>query len=132
MKKNKKERPKSGLKTIYKPYQSGNETFSDAVQKYYADTNAVIEIDGKTYYHALQIMIIYGNGRSLVVALENKMHLKVGDVLIDDLKNQYTVSGFAMFRFSDGKLPDWYRNFSFVTLKGNYENVGKYFSLLKD
>ena len=119
---------KLSFQFLYNPYSTG--TDDNTVQlfhRYMNDKNAVIEIDEKTYYRALQIFILNTNKKMLIAFLDNKLNLKINDSVIDDSNNIFIVKGFAMIRFTCD-IPDWYTKASFVELSGEYESIGHYFT----
>lgn len=119
---------KLDFKMIYSPYsQNADEDISMLFDRYCKDKNAVIGIDDKTYYRAIQIFSMTIRKQELIALLDNSMKLSVGDTIIDDNCNEYAVKGFAMIRFRCD-VPDWYTKVSFVELSGRYENIGHYFA----
>ncbi|MDE6592795.1 MAG: hypothetical protein K2K57_07025 [Oscillospiraceae bacterium] len=124
MKKNKTKKKKT-VEILYDPYRlDEREDFSVVLQRYIDSSDKTININGVVYYQALQIINMYNR---LIAALDNLMKLKLNDIVIDELGNEYIVKEFAMFRLLCD-IPEWYRYISFVNLKGNSENMGKYFT----
>lgn len=123
-----KSSPKLSFQLLYDPYSTG--TDDNTVQLFHCymnDKNAVIEINEKTYYRALQILILNTNKKKLIAILDNKLNLKINDSVIDDNNNIFIVKGFAMIRFTCD-IPEWYTKASFVELSGEYESIGHYFT----
>lgn len=57
MKNNSKKSNKLSFEYIYNPYQlEKNVDFSSIFQRYLNDNNSIIDINGVTFYHALQII----------------------------------------------------------------------------
>lgn len=125
----KKSDARLSFQLLYNPYENdSDDTTSQLFQRYLNDENAVVEIDNKTYYRALQIFILNISGKSdLIALLDNRLNLKTNDEIIDDNDNIFTVKGFAMFRFTCD-IPDWYMKVSFVELFGDYKNIGHFFT----
>ena len=119
---------KLSFQLLYDPYSTG--TDDNTVQLFHCymnDKNAVIEINEKTYYRALQIFILNTKKKMLIAFLDNKLNLKINDSVIDDNNNIFIVKSFAMIRFTCD-IPDWYTKASFVELSGEYESIGHYFT----
>lgn len=119
---------KSDFKMIYSPYsRNTDEDISVLFDEYSKDKNAVVSIENKTYYRAIQIFSLIIRKEKLIALLDINMKLSVGDIVIDDNDNEYVVKGFAMLSFRCD-IPDWYTKASFIELSDRYENIGHYFS----
>lgn len=119
---------KLDFKMIYSPYsQNNDEDISVLYDEYRKDKNAVVSIEDKTYYRAIQIFSITIRKEKLIALLDINIKLSVGDTVIDDNDNEYVVKGFAMLSFRCD-IPDWYTKASFIELSGRYENIGHYFA----
>lgn len=119
---------KLDFKMIYSPYsQNNDEDISVLYDEYRKDKNAVVSIEDKTYYRAIQIFSITIRKEKLIALLDISMKLRVGDTIIDDNGNEYAVKGFAMLSFRCA-VPDWYTKTAFVELSGGQENIGHYFA----
>lgn len=119
---------KLDFKMIYSPYsQNDDEDISVLYDEYRKDKNAVVSIEDKTYYRAIQIFSITIRKEKLIALLDISMKLRVGDTIIDDNGNEYAVKGFAMLSFRCA-VPDWYTKTAFVELSGGHENIGHYFA----
>lgn len=119
---------KLDFKMIYSPYsQNNDEDISVLYDEYRKDKNAVVSIEDKTYYRAIQIFSITIRKEKLIALLDISMKLRVGDTIIDDNGNEYAVKGFAMLSFRCD-VPDWYTKTAFVELSGGHENIGHYFA----
>lgn len=119
---------KLDFKMIYSPYsQNNDEDISVLYDEYRKDKNAVVSIEDKTYYRAIQIFSITIRKEKLIALLDISMKLRVGDTIIDDNGNEYAVKGFAMLSFRCA-VPDWYTKTAFVELSGGHENIGRYFA----
>ena len=119
---------KSDFKMIYSPYSRNTvEDISVLFDEYSKDKNAVVSIENKTYYRAIQIFSLIIRKEKLIALLDINMKLSVGDIVIDDNDNEYVVKGFAMLSFRCD-IPDWYTKASFIELSDRYENIGHYFS----
>ncbi len=118
---------KSDFKMIYSPYsRNTDEDISVLFDEYSKDKNAVVSIENKTYYRAIQIFSLIIRKEKLIALLDINMKLSVGDIVIDDNDNEYVVKSFAMLSFRCD-IPDWYTKASFIELSGRYENIGHYF-----
>lgn len=119
---------KLDFKMIYSPYsRNTDEDISVLFDKYSKDKNAVVSIENKTYYRAIQIFLLTIRKEKLIALLDINIKLSVGDTVIDDNDNEYVVKGFAMLSFRCD-IPDWYTKASFIELSGRYENIGHYFA----
>ena len=119
---------KLDFKMIYSPYsQNNDEDISVLYDEYRKDKNAVVSIEDKTYYRAIQIFSITIRKEKLIALLDISMKLRVGDTIIDDNGNEYAVKGFAMLSFRCA-VPDWYTKTAFVELSGGHCNFGHYFA----
>lgn len=119
---------KLSFQLLYDPYSTGtNDNTVQLFHCYMNDKNAVIEINEKTYYRALQILILNTNKKMLIAFLDNKLNLKINDSVVDNNNNIFIVKDFAMIRFTCD-IPDWYTKASFVELSGEYESIGHYFT----
>ena len=119
---------KLDFKMIYSPYsQNNDEDISVLYDEYRKDKNAVVSIEDKTYYRAIQIFSITIRKEKLIALLDISMKLRVGDTIIDDNGKEYAVKGFAMLSFRCA-VPDWYTKTAFVELSGGHENIGHYFA----
>ena len=122
---------KLDFKMIYSPYsQNNDEDISVLYDEYRKDKNAVVSIEDKTYYRAIQIFSITIRKEKLIALLDISMKLRVGDTIIDDNGNEYAVKGFAMLSFRCA-VPDWYTKTAFVELSGGHENIGHYFAKMQ-
>ena len=120
-----KQNKKPTFSIFYDPYAEDEKTDdSGRLTRYLKDDHAVVEIDGKTYYRAIQIFFL---SNQLIAFLDNRMDLKMGDSVSDDNENIYTVKGFAMIRFKC-EIPEWFRYAGFVMLSGTHENIGHFFT----
>ena len=118
---------KSDFKMIYSPYsRNTDEDISVLFDEYSKDKNAVVCIENKTYYRAIQIFSLIIRKEKMIALLDINMKLSVGDIVIDDNDNEYVVKSFAMLSFRCD-IPDWYTKASFIELSGRYENIGHYF-----
>ena len=107
---------KSDFKMIYSPYsRNTDEDISVLFDEYSKDKNAVVSIENKTYYRAIQIFSLIIRKEKLIALLDINMKLSVGDIVIDDNDNEYVVKGFAMLSFRCD-IPDWYTKTAFVEL----------------
>lgn len=126
-------RPHSKLsfEILYDPYSNlTDDSTLQLFHNYLNDKNAIVKIQNRRYYHALQIFLVKTTKQVKVIAfLDNKLQLKTGDSVIDENDNIFIVKGFAMIRFNCD-IPDWYKKASFVELSGNYYNIGHYFAKL--
>ncbi len=119
---------KLDFKMIYSPYsRNTDEDISVLFDEYSKDKNAVVSIEDKTYYRAIQIFSITIRKEELIALLDINIKLSVGDTVIDDNNNEYVVKGFTMLSFRCD-IPDWYTKASFIELSGRYENIGHYFA----
>lgn len=119
---------KSDFKMIYSPYsRNTDEDISVLFDEYSKEKNAVVSIENKTYYRAIQIFSLIIRKEKLIALLDINMKLSVGDIVIDDNDNEYVVKGFAMLSFRCD-IPDWYTKTAFVELSGGHENIGHYFA----
>ena len=126
----KKSATKSSFKMLYNPYSKGSDNATVRLfDSYMNDKTAIIEVDDKTYYRALQIFILNAGKERIIAFLDNRLNLKINDMVIDDNNNVFTVKSFAMIRFSCD-IPDWYTKATFVELLGDYKNIGHYFTKL--
>ena len=113
---------------IYSPYsRNTDEDISVLFDKYSKDKNAVVSIENKTYYRAIQIFLLTIRKEKLIALLDINIKLSVGDTVIDDNNNEYVVKGFTMLSFRCD-IPDWYTKTAFVELSGGHENIGHYFA----
>ncbi|MBQ2823354.1 MAG: hypothetical protein IJF18_02115 [Oscillospiraceae bacterium] len=121
-------RPKELFEFLYAPYsETVHDDFALIYDRYKTDPKSTIEINGITFYHALQIIRTNIRGRALIAALDNRLDLKINDILIDENGKEYIVKGFEMLRFQ-GDIPEWYSKISMVALIGDVDNVGCYFA----
>ena len=118
---------KSTFQSLYEPY--AGENAESLFRCYLNDKSAIIMIDDKTYYRALHIFLLNTGKTRLIAFLDNRLKLKIGDIIMDDNDNPFSVKGFAMIRFICD-IPDWYTKASFVELSGDYKNIGHYFTKL--
>lgn len=124
----KKTKSKTAFKMIYSPYsQNTDEDISVLFDGYCKDKNAVVSIEDKIYYRAIQIFSMAIRKEELIALLDINMKLSVGDTIIDDNGNEYAVNGFAMLSFRCA-VPDWYTKVSFVELSGRHDDIGHYFA----
>ena len=103
-----------------------NHNFIDFYRRYLQDKDATREIDGLIYY---KIIDLYEFGRkksSIMALLDTRMHLKIGDILVDENKSKYTVIAFEMPHIPCDIFPDWYLKINFVILDGNPYQIGEY------
>ena len=113
---------------LYNPYaKNDNDDFIAVYNRYKADPKATVEINGITFYHALNITQVCSRKCEFVVLLDNRLGLKTNDILVDEAGKEYTVNGFPMIRFISG-IPEWYSEISMVVLIGDIDNVGHYFA----
>lgn len=118
---------KSSFIILYDPYsQKINDTFDEKLKRYIEDNGKTITIENTTYNKAFEIIQL-GNNKT-IAALNNQMNLKINDTIIDNHGNEYIVDGFEMIRLLSETFPEWYKILSYVKIKGNFENIGEYFT----
>lgn len=121
-------RPKELFEFLYDPYsETDHDDFALIYNRYKTDTKSTIEINGIIFYHALQIIRTNIRGHALIAALDNRLDLKINDILIDENGKEYIAKGFEMLRFQ-GDIPEWYSKISMAALIGDVDNVGHYFA----
>lgn len=126
MKKNSKN--KNVFTFLHEPYPlNGDKDISVIFDRYLNDPERTVEIDGKTFYRAFNVVRV---NNCVIAALDNRLSLKLGDSVTDELGNIFTVNRFEMLRFA-GSFTDWYMYISFVRLLGNCESPGEYFAKLQ-
>ena len=99
---------------------------NEKYERYLQDDKAIIKIDEKNYYRALEIVQIRDNN-TVEIAVDNKLNLKTGDILVDDNDNEYVVRDCPFFCFRGG-IPEWHSNISIVVIQGNIDSIGHYFT----
>lgn len=114
---------------IYNPYSySDSDTMTEIFTRYLEDSDIICDIDNYIFYKAIQIFCIHiGCRKKLIAILNNKMNLKTGSKLVDELGNEFEVMGFEMFSFSC-EIPDWYCQFCFARISPEYDTIGAYFA----
>lgn len=117
------------IKSIYE--QNEKKSIQELYEEYITDPEGIIEVDGLTYYRIIQLVQIQARKIISVVALDTKMNLRMGDTLIDEKGNLFTVKGFEMIRLNSDSFPEWYLKISFVSITGDIENIGDYLALYK-
>lgn len=127
MKKSKR-KPELVFRVIRSPYkiESSEHSINDLYQKYLQDKEATIEINGLTYYRIIDLYEFRIRNASTIAVLDNKMNLKIGDVLTDENGQIYNIISFEMFRISSAVFPEWYLKISFVVLDGDPYKIGNY------
>lgn len=112
---------------LYSPYQKAeNDTMDDWYIEYLNDTARIICIDGKVFSKIIHRCEFYLKpGFCLLVVFEPQEQIFLGDVLIDEEGNQFSVAGFEMFRFT-GNIPEWNSQFVTVSIIGENYCIGNY------
>ena len=106
-----------GLMIIKSPYeQDEKKSIEVFYEEYITDPKGIIEADGLIYYKIIQLIQIQAKKTLSIVALDKKMSLRLGDILIDEKGNLFTVDGFEMIQFNSDTFPEWYLKISFVIL----------------
>ncbi|MDE6592796.1 MAG: hypothetical protein K2K57_07030 [Oscillospiraceae bacterium] len=124
----KKSKNECTIEILYEPYKlEENESFSVIFERYMDSSDKTTEINGVVFYHALKILDLKIRGHFLLIALDNRLNLRINDTVIDELGNEYIVKGVEMPHFS-GEFPEWHTYISFVNLDGSPDNMGKYFT----
>lgn len=118
------------FKLLYDPYPEADSDMNHIYERYLQDENAVIRIDEKTYYRALQIFSYTIRESMILAVLDRRLDLKSGDTLVDDNGNKFIVKGCSFMSFH-GEIPKWYFETPEVVLEGSEENIGHYFSKLR-
>lgn len=122
----------SGLTLIKSPYeQDEKKSIEVFYEEYITDPEGIIESNGLTYYKVIQLIQIKAGRTISIVTLDTKMNLRLGDTLIDEKGNLFTVKGFEMIRLNSDTFPEWYLKISFVSITGDIENIGDYLALYK-
>ena len=117
---------------IKSPYeQNEKKSIQELYEEYITDPEGIIEVDGLIYYRIIQLVQIQAGKIITVVALDTKMNLRMGDTLIDEKGNLFTVKGFEMIRLNSDTFPEWYLKINFVSITGDIENIGDYLALYK-
>lgn len=123
---------KSSDLIIKSPYeQNEKKSIQELYEEYITDSEGIIEVDGFSYYRIIQLVQIQARKIISVVALDTKMNLRMGDTLIDEKGNLFTVKGFEMIRLNSDTFPEWYLKINFVSITGDIENMGDYLALYK-
>lgn len=123
---------KSSDLIIKSPYeQNEKKSIQELYEEYITDPEGIIEVDGLIYYRIIQLVQIQAGKIISVVALDTKMNLRMGDTLIDEKGNLFTIKGFEMIRLNSDSFPEWYLKISFVSITGDIENIGDYLALNK-
>lgn len=71
------------------------------------------------------------NAERALVFIEEPKELKVGDTLLDEKENEYTIEGFEMIRLAVD-IPEWYGKVAGVLLRGGDTAVGEYLAKKPD
>lgn len=116
------------LNSIKTPYriEGDSNSVSDYYQRYNKDENAVLEINGRTYYKIIELYEFKVKSVSILSLVDIRMNLKIDDKLIDENGEKYNVKSFEMFRLSTAEFPDWYLKIVFVALDGDPYKIGDY------
>lgn len=117
------------IKSLYE--QNEKKSIQELYEEYITDPEGIIEVDGFSYYRIIQLVQIQARKIISVVALDTKMNLRMGDTLIDEKGNLFTVKGFEMIRLNSDTFPEWYLKINFVSITGDIENMGDYLALYK-
>lgn len=117
---------------IRSPYniEGTDNSISDIYQRYIKDNDAIVEIDGLTYYKIIDLHEFRIRDASIMVCIDNKIDLKIGDKVIDENGTIYNVKSFEMRRMSYDVFPDWYFKINYVILDGNPYKMGFYLAKL--
>ena len=108
-----------------------NYNFSDLYQRYLQDKDTTKEINGLIYYKIIDLYELRRKKSSIMALLDTRMHLQIGDILVDENKSKYTVIAFEMPHIPIDVFPDWYLKISFVVLDGNPYQIGNYLAKIK-
>ncbi len=112
---------------FYSPYQeSDSETMDDWYKAYLEDEERFITKDEYTFskiIHRCKFSI--KPGYRLLVVFEPQEVIRIGDVLIDEVGHEFTISAFEMIRFA-GEHSDWYLKAVPVSIVGESYNIGEY------
>jgi len=112
---------------MYSPYQKfDSDTMVDYYNLYLKDEERYIEKDEELFSKIIYRCEFYHKeGYWFLITFEALKSLKKGDILIDELGNEFFVDSFEMIRFS-GEIPEWYFKTVSVLVKANNYDIGSY------
>ena len=117
------------IKSLYS-IEGTNNSVNELYQRYIKDDEAIIEIDGLTYYKIIELYEFEASGTSAIVTIDSKFRFKIDDKLIDENGKTYIVKGIEMDRLSTLGLPEWYSKIITAVLDGNPYEMGDYLANL--
>lgn len=103
-----------------------NHNLIDFYRRYLQDKVATREINGLIYYKIIDLYEFRRKKSSIMTLLDTRMHLQIGDILVDENKSKYTVIAFEMPHIPYDIFPDWYLKINFVILDGDPYQIGEY------
>lgn len=134
MKKKDRKQPMS-FKSFHTAYDiNESDTIVEKYERYKNDPYRKIEIDGMIFYRIIALdLIILGEKREFYVVLDNgiSFDLKVGDILIDENENRFTITSFPFDRPIFSENMDWFHMTTRIMFKGDTEMVGEYLAKWK-
>lgn len=116
------------FRNIRSPYriEGSDDSINDYYQRYLQDEEALIEIDGLTYYKVIDLCEFSLKEATALVILDCKMNLTVGDVLTDEKGNKFNLISFELLKFCNGVFPEWYLKINQVVIDGDPYSMGEY------
>ncbi|MBQ9913517.1 MAG: hypothetical protein IJO73_04745 [Clostridia bacterium] len=116
------------FRNIRSPYriEGSDDSINDYYQRYLQDEEAIIEIDGLTYYKIIELCEFRIREARALVLLDYSMNLKTGDLLVDEKGNEFNVMSFEMIKFCSDTFPEWYLKINQVVIDGDPYSMGEY------
>ena len=124
MKKKKKEKRTIG--NFYSPYQACGDDMKAWFDAYKNDLEKIIEIDGKVYSKIIHRCEFYiYDDFTMLVDFEPREELRIGDMLVDENGQEFSIKAFEMFRYA-GEIPEWAFKIISMAITGKDYSIGNY------
>lgn len=123
----KKQKHKSIFGNFYSPYMTEEKTNMDSwyYEGYKNDPDKRIVIGEKVFSKIIFRCEFYrGEPYSLEVFIDPPEPLRIGDVLVDEKGNEYTLKSVEMIRFTT--IPEWYPRIAPLVISGTTYDIGEY------
>lgn len=120
----KKKKNKLTIGNFYSPYLESGDEMSAWFNRYMIDSDKFIEIDNKLFSKIIHRCEFYiYDDCTLLVSFEPRESLKIGDILVDEFGNTFTIKAFEMFRWT-GNVPEWAYKVHSIAITGQDYTIG--------
>lgn len=114
------------LGNFYSPYSESGDDMSVCFKQYMIDSDKFMEYENKLFSKIIYRCEFYiYDDCTFLVSFEPRESLKIGDILVDEFGNNFTIRAFEMFRWVED-IPEWANKILSIAVTGQNYTIGNY------